>query len=148
RNKENTMQTRIDTRRRDLVRLAGVAAGAALLGMPSASRVAYADALTKAQRDKLTPDQIIALMKQGNERFRLGKESPHHYLAQQKASAEGQYPAAVILSCIIRAHPRRRSWTWASATASTRAWLATLRTRTFSGAWSLHAKSLARRSFW
>jgi carbonic anhydrase len=39
-------------------------------------------------------------MKQGNERFRLGKESPHDYLAQQKASAKGQYPAAVILSCI------------------------------------------------
>jgi carbonic anhydrase len=33
-------------------------------------------------------------------RFRLGKESPHDYLAQQKASAKGQYPAAVILSCI------------------------------------------------
>ena len=39
-------------------------------------------------------------MKKGNKRFRLGKESPHDYLAQQKASAKGQYPAAVILSCI------------------------------------------------
>ena len=65
-----------------------------------AGRVAYAAALTKAQRDKLTPDEIIALMKKGNERFRLGQESPHDYLAQQKASAKGQYPAAVILSCI------------------------------------------------
>ena len=63
-------------------------------------RVACAAALTKAQRDKLTPDEIIALMKQGNERFRRGEETPHDYLAQQKASAKGQYPAAVILSCI------------------------------------------------
>ena len=39
-------------------------------------------------------------MTQGNRRFRLGKESPHDYLAQQKASAKDQYPAAVILSCI------------------------------------------------
>jgi carbonic anhydrase len=39
-------------------------------------------------------------MKQGNERFRLGHESPHDYLAQQKASASGQFPAAIILSCI------------------------------------------------
>ena len=62
--------------------------------------VAYGAALTKAQRDKLTPDEIIGLMKDGNQRFRLGKESPHDYLAQQKASAKGQYPAAVILSCI------------------------------------------------
>ena len=39
-------------------------------------------------------------MKKGNQRFRLGRESPHDYLAQQKATAKGQYPAAVILSCI------------------------------------------------
>jgi carbonic anhydrase len=39
-------------------------------------------------------------MKKGNERFRKGKESPHNYLAQQKTSAKGQYPAAIILSCI------------------------------------------------
>ena len=64
------------------------------------ANVAYGAALTKAQRDKLTPDEIIALMKNGNQRFRQGKESPHDYLAQQKASAKGQYPAAVILSCI------------------------------------------------
>jgi len=30
----------------------------------------------------------------------LGRESPHDYLAQQKATARGQYPAAAILSCI------------------------------------------------
>jgi carbonic anhydrase len=57
-------------------------------------------ALTQAQRDKLSPEAIVAHMKEGNERFRLGKSSPHNYLAQQKASAKGQYPAAVILSCI------------------------------------------------
>jgi carbonic anhydrase len=35
--------------------------------------------LTKGQRDKLSADDIIALMKKGNERFRVGKESPHDY---------------------------------------------------------------------
>ena len=69
-------------------------------GLRPLGRRLYAAALTKAQRDKLTPDDIIALMKKGNERFRLGQESPHDYLAQQKASAKGQYPASVILSCI------------------------------------------------
>ena len=68
--------------------------------MVPTANVAYGAALTKAQRDKLTPDEIIGLMKDGNQRFRQGKESPHDYLAQQKASAKGQYPAAVILSCI------------------------------------------------
>jgi carbonic anhydrase len=76
--------------------LATVAAG----GLVAFQPVAYAKALSKGQREKLSPDDIIALMKKGNKRFRLGKESPHDYLAQQKASAKGQYPAAVILSCI------------------------------------------------
>ena len=66
----------------------------------SHSSLAHAAALTRAQRDQMTAEQIIATMKRGNERFRTGKEKPHNYLAQQKASATGQYPAAVILSCI------------------------------------------------
>ena len=33
---------------------------------------AHAD-LTKEQRDKMTPDEIIQQMKAGNERFRSGK---------------------------------------------------------------------------
>jgi carbonic anhydrase len=86
--------------RRSFLRITGVATGATILGVAPAGPLAYAAALTKAQRDKMTPDDIIALMKKGNQRFRVGKESPHDYLAQQKASAKGQYPAAVILSCI------------------------------------------------
>ena len=85
--------------RRGFLKTAGIATAAALLSSPFA-RLAYAAALTKEQRDKLTPDEIIAMMKKGNERFRSGKKSTQDYLAQQRASAEGQYPAAVILSCI------------------------------------------------
>jgi carbonic anhydrase len=62
--------------------------------------LSFAAAMTREERDKLTPDQIIDLMKQGNERFRTGKMLQHDYLAQKRASAAGQYPAAVILSCI------------------------------------------------
>ena len=85
--------------RRSVLKTAGIAAAAMLGGVSTAVR-AYAAALTAAQRDKLAPDAVAALMKAGNERFRLGKESPHDFLAQQKASAKGQYPAAMILSCI------------------------------------------------
>jgi carbonic anhydrase len=70
---------------------------ASQLGMPDLS---YAAAMTKEMRDQLTPDQIIEAMKQGNERFRTGKMAPHDYLAQKRATAAGQFPAAVILSCI------------------------------------------------
>jgi carbonic anhydrase len=86
--------------RRRFLKLTGVATATTAMGMAPVGNIAYGAALTKGQRDNLTPDQIIALMSDGNERFRLGKESPHDYLAQQRASAKGQYPAAVILSCI------------------------------------------------
>src|SRR5271170_5392617 len=56
--------------------------------------------LTEAQRDKLTPDEIIALMKKGNERFRKGDRLTRDYIADRNASTKGQYPAAALLSCI------------------------------------------------
>jgi carbonic anhydrase len=86
--------------RRRFLQMTSIAAVTTAVGAIPFGNVAYGAALTKAQRDKLTPDEIVGLMKDGNERFRLGKESPHDYLAQQKASAKGQFPAAVILSCI------------------------------------------------
>ena len=86
--------------RRHFLKMTSIAAATAAAGVMPVGNVAYGAALTQAQRDKLTPDEIIGLMKEGNQRFRLGKESPHDYLAQQKASAKGQYPAAMILSCI------------------------------------------------
>lgn len=61
---------------------------------------AQAAALTQAQRDAMTPDQVIEMMKRGNERFRAGKMRNQDFLAQKRASASGQYPAAAILSCI------------------------------------------------
>jgi carbonic anhydrase len=85
--------------RRSFLRVTGITMATTILGVAPTGRL-HAGALTKAQRDKLSADDIIALMKKGNQRFRVGKESPHDYLAQQKASAKGQYPAAVILSCI------------------------------------------------
>jgi carbonic anhydrase len=39
-------------------------------------------------------------MKKGSERFRSGRIKPQDFLAQKRASASGQYPAAIILSCI------------------------------------------------
>jgi len=56
--------------------------------------------LTKEQRDKMTPTQVIDELKKGNERFRTGKMIPRNYLAEKQASAAGQYPAAVVLGCL------------------------------------------------
>jgi carbonic anhydrase len=79
---------------------AATAAGALGLAGGRLGGVAYADALTKEQRAKMTPEDIIAAMKRGNERFRKGERKDRNYLREQRASAKGQYPAAVILSCI------------------------------------------------
>lgn len=73
------------------------AAGVAPWMLPGLARAA---ALSKEQRDAMTPDQVIAMLKEGNERFRAGKLDTHDYLAQKRSSTGGQYPAAVILSCI------------------------------------------------
>jgi carbonic anhydrase len=62
---------------------------------------ALADALTAQQREKLSPDDILALMKKGNERFARGERKNRDYLREQRTSStEGQHPAAVLLSCI------------------------------------------------
>ncbi|HKA38820.1 MAG TPA: carbonic anhydrase family protein [Burkholderiales bacterium] len=89
-----------DVGRRAFLKTGAMAGGAALAGLALSPRIAWAAALTKAQRDRMTPDEIIQLMKKGNERFRKGEKTTQNYLAQQRASAKGQYPAAVILSCI------------------------------------------------
>lgn len=61
---------------------------------------ASAAAMSKAQRAKLTPDDVLALMKKGNQRFSSGRRMDHDYLAQQRATATGQFPLAILLSCI------------------------------------------------
>ncbi|WP_290876674.1 carbonic anhydrase family protein [Gracilimonas sp.] len=56
--------------------------------------------LTSESQEKLTPDQILQNLKEGNERFVNNSLTPRDYKAQVKATAGGQYPEAVIISCI------------------------------------------------
>jgi carbonic anhydrase len=86
--------------RRNFLKGFGASTAMASIGAAGLANIAYADALTKAQREKLTPDQILALMQAGNKRFYKGRRQSHNFLAQQRASAKGQYPAAVLLTCI------------------------------------------------
>ena len=84
-------------------RFLGLSAGAAACGLGGGltlSLPAFADALTAEQREKLSPDQILELMRKGNERFAKGERKNRDYLREQRASASGQHPAAVLLSCI------------------------------------------------
>jgi carbonic anhydrase len=85
--------------RRHFLQVPMGAAAAGLLG-GGLFCAAYGDTLTREQRDKLTPDEIIRDMKRGNERFRKGETGKRDYLAEQKSSAKEQFPVAIILSCI------------------------------------------------
>jgi hypothetical protein len=58
-------------------------------GVAPFGRFVSAAARTKEQHDKLTPDDIIALMKQGNERFRLGQECPRTTTSPRRRRAPG-----------------------------------------------------------
>ncbi|CCD40036.1 Carbonic anhydrase [Candidatus Paraburkholderia kirkii UZHbot1] len=73
---------------------------AGLVTPPLFMTPAHADALTRAQRDSMTPEQILETIERGNQRFRSGERKPRSYLREQRASVKGQYPAAVLLSCI------------------------------------------------
>jgi carbonic anhydrase len=86
--------------RRGFVATAVGALGLAPAAASLAQVGAATHALTKDERDRMTPEQVIAELKKGNERFRAGKPLPHDYVGQQSSSAAGQYPAAVVLGCI------------------------------------------------
>jgi carbonic anhydrase len=94
------MSTPTGVDRRAFLRGAGAAGAVGLAALALPAPLVWAAALTKAERDRMTPDEIIQVMKSGNERFRRGQKTTQDYLAQQRASAKGQYPAAVLLSCI------------------------------------------------
>jgi carbonic anhydrase len=58
------------------------------------------DILTKEEQAALTPDQVIAELKAGNERFLAGEMTLQDNNSKLLATSKGQYPKAVILSCV------------------------------------------------
>src|SRR5262249_51835915 len=85
--------------RRRLLSAVGVCLGCSLVS-PSAQSSPQEAALSKDRRDRMSPGEILDELKKGNERFRAGKMIPRDYREQKRASAGGQFPAAVVLGCI------------------------------------------------
>lgn len=56
--------------------------------------------VTRERQQRLTQDEIIEHFKAGNRRFLAGEEYPRDMRKDQQATAKGQYPLAVVLSCI------------------------------------------------
>ncbi len=85
--------------RRAFFKAAGLVTAVGIVEASIGSVSAHAD-FTKEQRDKMAPDEVIRHMKAGNERFRSGKPQHRDLMSEVKATAKGQYPAAVVFSCI------------------------------------------------
>jgi len=57
-------------------------------------------ATLKAEQAALTPAQVLESLQRGNERFASGRLEPRDMLHDQQVTVAGQYPRAVILSCM------------------------------------------------
>ena len=72
---------------------------AVVIALPSA---AFADAMTqtKSSQAEMTPEQALQHLKDGHQRFLDGEMIERDLHAQVKATASGQYPFGVVLSCV------------------------------------------------
>ncbi len=66
----------------------------------SANTELVSEVLTAETQESLTPEQILQELKEGNERFVTNSLTPRDYQSQVQKTASGQFPGAVILSCI------------------------------------------------
>ncbi len=56
--------------------------------------------LTKEEQAQLTSDAVLQMLKDGNDRFTSDNLTVRLHSAQVRAAVKGQYPSAVILSCL------------------------------------------------
>lgn len=64
------------------------------------AEVLVEDVLTKEQQDALTPDAVIAALKEGNIRFTKNELTARDHSEQVRKSTLAQYPKAIVLSCV------------------------------------------------
>ena len=60
---------------------------------------------TKESQAAMTPQQALAALKDGNARFVSGHPAKRDLLADVKTTSSGQYPFAVVLSCLDSRQP-------------------------------------------
>ncbi len=63
-------------------------------------QIQYVDYSTRDLQDSLTPPQVLQILKDGHERFRSSRRLTRDLVRQVRATAHGQHPLAIILSCI------------------------------------------------
>ncbi|PRP96251.1 SulP family inorganic anion transporter [Enhygromyxa salina] len=63
-------------------------------------QVLFVDYSTRELQDQVTPAQVLEILRQGNHRFVDGQRLNRDLARQVGATAQGQHPLAVVLSCI------------------------------------------------
>src|ERR1700761_9507744 len=64
------------------------------------SEIITSAVLTQAQQEKLTPDEVIDSLQKGNQEFVNDRLTIRNNAQRIREAALGQYPKAVILSCL------------------------------------------------
>lgn len=64
------------------------------------NNIQFVNVISKEAQTQLRADEILELLKKGNERFINGIRTEKYYKHQLNATSEGQFPLAVVLSCI------------------------------------------------
>lgn len=67
---------------------------------PMRDVVQFVDWTTREIQASLTPERVVQLLREGNERFLTGRRLSRDLARQIDATADGQHPMAVVLSCI------------------------------------------------
>jgi carbonic anhydrase len=62
--------------------------------------IQYVDYSNRTIQSQVTPEQALQILKEGNERFRSGRQLTRDTGRQINATSEGQFPLAAVLSCI------------------------------------------------
>lgn len=65
-----------------------------------ADHIKYVQVLTEEMQNNLKPQDVLDILKRGNERFRKGDTAIKDLSHQVKLTASGQHPMAAILGCI------------------------------------------------
>jgi carbonic anhydrase len=73
--------------------------------MPDGAVTAILPVQTKESQAAMTPSQALQELRDGNARFVAGKPVARNLPAEVKATASGQYPFAVVLSCLDSRQP-------------------------------------------
>lgn len=60
----------------------------------------YVDYSTRELQSAMSPQQVLRILKDGNARFRSGRQLTRNLRRQVLATAGGQHPLAVVLSCV------------------------------------------------